>query len=166
MAGEFGYGSDICRLLGIGVEREVLGHLPEENLPKCEYPEPVFVWQPHTLPSSDAEAITSSLKGFLLLLSRHVLYYTRTRQRVPVGIENGAGVAAEQGKDVGQLAALVDGDDNKGASTARLVVDREVLGVGLGKGVSGRRQEGARERRLRTLMMLLSQAFLDSLRLS
>lgn len=89
----------------------------------------------------------------------------RTRQRIPVGVEDGAGVAAEQGNDVGQLAALVERNDSEGATAAGLVVGGQVLGVDLGVGVSGRRQEGGVAGR-RTLMMLLSQAFLDRRRLS
>jgi len=42
-------------------------------------------------------------------------------------------VAAEEGYLVGQLAALVEGDDGEGAATCRLPVDREVLGVDLDK---------------------------------
>lgn len=41
-------------------------------------------------------------------------------------------MATEQRYLVGKLAALVEGDDGEGATTARLPVDGQVLGVGLG----------------------------------
>jgi len=47
-------------------------------------------------------------------------------------------VAAEQGQNIGQLAALVDGNDSEGTAAASLPIDREVLGVGLDQvGVPG-----------------------------
>lgn len=52
-------------------------------------------------------------------------------ERVPVGVEHGRRVAAEEGDLVGDLAALVDGDDGECATAAGLPIDREVLGVGL-----------------------------------
>lgn len=52
---------------------------------------------------------------------------------VPVGVENGCGVAAEQRYLVGCLALLVEGDNSKGAATAGLPVHREVVGVRLGE---------------------------------
>ena len=52
---------------------------------------------------------------------------------VPVRVQHGGSVAAEEGYLVGQLAALVEGDDVEGAATCRLPVDREVLGVDLDK---------------------------------
>ena len=40
-------------------------------------------------------------------------------------------MATEQGHDIGQLSTLVDRNDSKGAATAGLPIDRQVLGVGL-----------------------------------
>jgi hypothetical protein len=40
-------------------------------------------------------------------------------------------VATEQGHDIGELSTFIDRDDSKGAATAGLPIDREVLGVGL-----------------------------------
>lgn len=56
------------------------------------------------------------------------------RESVPVSVEDGGGVATEQRYLVGKLAALVEGDNGEGATTARLPVDGQVLGVGLGVG--------------------------------
>ena len=49
--------------------------------------------------------------------------------RVPVGVEDGGRVSAEERQLVRRAAALVDGDDGKGAAAARLPVDGYVLGV-------------------------------------
>lgn len=51
---------------------------------------------------------------------------------VPVRVEHSGGVATEQRYLVGKLAALVEGDDGEGTTTARLPVNGQVLGVGLG----------------------------------
>jgi hypothetical protein len=56
----------------------------------------------------------------------------------PVGVEDGGRVATEQGHDIGELATLIDRNDSKGAATAGLPIDRQVLGVGLDQvGVPG-----------------------------
>lgn len=49
----------------------------------------------------------------------------------PVGVEDGGRMATEQGHDIGKLPTLIDRNDSKGAATAGLPIDREVLGVGL-----------------------------------
>jgi hypothetical protein len=49
----------------------------------------------------------------------------------PVGVEDGSSVAAEERKLVGSSAALIDGNDSKGAATAGFPVDGDVFGVGL-----------------------------------
>jgi hypothetical protein len=49
----------------------------------------------------------------------------------PVGVEDGGRVATEQGQDIGELSTLIDRNNSKGAATAGLPIDREVLGVGL-----------------------------------
>ena len=50
---------------------------------------------------------------------------------IPVGVENGGCVAAEEGHQLGGAADFIDGDDGEGASTACFPVDRDVLRVGL-----------------------------------
>lgn len=40
-------------------------------------------------------------------------------------------MATEQGHNIGQLSALIDRNDSKGATTAGLPIDRKVLWVGL-----------------------------------
>lgn len=50
---------------------------------------------------------------------------------IPVGVEDGSSVAAEKRKLVGSSAALIDGDNGKGATAARFPVDGDVFGVGL-----------------------------------
>jgi hypothetical protein len=49
----------------------------------------------------------------------------------PVRVEDSGRVATEQGHDIGELSTFIDRDDSKGAATAGLPIDREVLGVGL-----------------------------------
>lgn len=49
----------------------------------------------------------------------------------PVGVEDGGRVATEQGQDIRELSTLIDRNDSKGAATAGLPIDREVLGIGL-----------------------------------
>ena len=76
-----------------------------------------------------------SLKGFLRRsLGQIILFGSLWRmcKSVPVSVEDGGGVATEQRYLVGELAALVEGDDGEGATTAGLPVDGQVLGVGLG----------------------------------
>ena len=51
--------------------------------------------------------------------------------RVPVGVEDGSSVPAEERDLVGRTAFFVDGDNGEGATTARLPVDCNVLGIGL-----------------------------------
>ena len=90
--------------------------------------------QMKTLPSSDAEAMMRSLKGFLHRVNCLVLHLgTRpgSARDAPVGVQHGGRVASEQRYLVGELAALVHGNDGKCATTARLPIDRDVLGVDL-----------------------------------
>jgi hypothetical protein len=49
----------------------------------------------------------------------------------PVSVEDGGGMATEQGQGIGELSTLIDRNDSKGAATAGLPIDREVLWVGL-----------------------------------
>ena len=73
-----------------------------------------------------------SSKGFL---SKRVRKLRDQRQGVvegaPVGVEDGGRVPTEQGHDIGEFSTLIDRNDSKGAATASLPIDREVLGVGL-----------------------------------
>jgi hypothetical protein len=52
-------------------------------------------------------------------------------KRVPVGIEDGSGMAAEERYLVRDFALLVERNDREGSSAAGLPIDREVLGVDL-----------------------------------
>jgi hypothetical protein len=51
--------------------------------------------------------------------------------RVPVSIEDGSSVPAEEGDLVGSPAPLIDGNDGKSASSAGFPVNCDVFGVGL-----------------------------------
>jgi hypothetical protein len=51
--------------------------------------------------------------------------------RVPVGVEDGSSVPAEERDLVGSPPALIDGDDGKGASTTGFPVHGNIFGVGL-----------------------------------
>ena len=94
---------------------------------------PSGTFQMKTLPSSEAEEMSESLKGDLWAVS---MVRGGSRVGVPVGVEDGSRVATEERQLVGGAAALVDGNDSKGAATAGFPVDGDVLGVGLG-GVRG-----------------------------
>lgn len=88
-------------------------------------------FQMPTLPSSEAEEMRESLKGDLRAVSV-VLGPVMPCATIPVGVEDGGSVAAEERELVGRSAALIDGDDGKGATAAGFPVDRDVFGVGLG----------------------------------
>jgi hypothetical protein len=87
-----------------------------------------------TLPSSEAEEMSESLKGDLQSISA-VYPHSIPCATVPVGVENSSSVAAEERQLVGSSAALIDGNDCKGATTTGFPVDRDVFRVGL-EGVS------------------------------
>ena len=72
-----------------------------------------------------------SLKGDLRAVSV-VLGPVMPCATIPVGVEDGGSVAAEERELVGRPAALINGDDGKGATAAGFPVDRDVFGVGLG----------------------------------
>jgi hypothetical protein len=111
-----------------------------------------------------------SLNGFLdgISLARY-----RKQVVIPIGVEDGGGVASEEGQALGELSALLERDDGEGSPATSLPIDSQVVGVCLGRGVSimidrGRRL-GARHRlagQARTLTRLVSQAFLEMRRLS
>ncbi len=50
---------------------------------------------------------------------------------VPVGVENGGGVSAEEGHQLGGTARLIDRNDGKGATAACFPVNGDVFRVGL-----------------------------------
>ena len=102
MALELAERRNVDNLIGVGVQRKVLGHLPHKN--------------------------TGVVGGG----GNNVVV-----EGVPVCVEDGGRVAAEEGDLVRDLAALVDRDDGECAATARLPIDREVLGVGLFAAVAG-----------------------------
>jgi hypothetical protein len=82
---------------------------------------------------------------------------------VPVGVEDGGGVPAEERKLVRGAAALIERDDGKGAASAGLPVDREVFGVGLKCMSAGVTRSRAGEL---TLIRFVSHAFLEMRMLS
>ena len=49
---------------------------------------------------------------------------------VPIGVEDGGGVSAEERYPIRGTTALADGDDGEGASTAGFPIDGQELGVG------------------------------------
>jgi hypothetical protein len=83
--------------------------------------------------------------------------------RVPVGVEDGSSVPAEERDLVGCSAALIDRNDSKCASSTGFPVHCNVFGVGLEK--LSARSRGRVHGRL-TLIRLVSQAFLEMRRLS
>lgn len=63
-----------------------------------------------TLPSSEAEAIMRSLKGFLVTRALAKNYAAELQWAVlrsPVGVEDGSSVAPEQGNLIRELPALL-----------------------------------------------------------
>lgn len=67
MATQFANRREILDVIGIGLRAngEVLRNPPEENLESVSRNADSCCWSHYTLPSSDPEAIRSSLKGFL-----------------------------------------------------------------------------------------------------
>ena len=126
-----------------------------------------------TLPSSEAEAMMRSLKGFLCEGQPVSSSCRSAACDAPVGVQHRGSVASEERYLVGQLAALVHGNDSKCTATARLPIDRDVLGVDLrGDWVSatGLRCDSAGQNwktgRSRTFTKLVSQALRLMWRLS
>jgi hypothetical protein len=71
MAAQLGHWSDIGGLFCVAVEREALWHFPDEDLPWISFLSPLrAVCGERTLPSSEAEAISESLKGLLHVYER------------------------------------------------------------------------------------------------
>lgn len=81
MARQLGDGADIGGLVGIGVEREVFGDLPDEDLQArtCQWTACTGAGRGagHTLPSSEPEAMIESSKGFLSMGVRVGRYQSR-----------------------------------------------------------------------------------------
>lgn len=165
-------------LIGIKIraKSEVLRHTPKEDLlcdqlvpmdrgpaVVCECDE-----RDHTLPSSDPDAIRSSLKGFLLMLVVCYDQGVHNSHCSPVGIEDHGSVTPEKRYSLRQLPALLQRNNSKCTSTTSFPVYGEVFGVGLvvvsdGPGrwwIRGGGNNG------RTLTRLVSQAFLEIRRLS
>lgn len=100
-----------------------------------------------TLPSSEAEAMRRSLKGFLRWTRQRLAWQCADSQcgtllgtrpeifqredQIPISVENGGCVATEQRDLVGELATFVEGDDGKSTTTRRLPIDGEVFRVDL-----------------------------------
>jgi hypothetical protein len=115
VAAQLRHRRNVGGLVGICVQREVLGHLPQEDLAIVR--------------GGCDQRVVEGAPATLLALSLSVAAIRRAR--VPVGVEDGGGVPAEEGDLVGRAATLVEGDDGKSAAAARLPVDGDVLGVGL-----------------------------------
>ena len=140
MAGQLADRGHVGGLLGVCEESEVLGDLPDEDLA--------------ILRGRGDDAIVEGVPVRVDVSGRVASGADGEREAVPVGVENGGSVASEQGDQVGQLALLVEGNDGKGATTARVPIDGEVLGIDLGEGrgsvslaslggeVDGRRSHG------------------------
>ena len=121
--------------------------------------------QMQTLPSSEPEAIIRSLKGFLQPSQRPspALSQATIGESVPVGVEDGGGVATEQRDLVGELAPLLKGNDGEGAAARSVPIDRQVIGVDLFSSVNTTTNTTTRHiiivsRSRRTLTRLVSQA--------
>ena len=50
---------------------------------------------------------------------------------VPVGVENGGGVSAEEGHQLGGAAILIDRDDGESTTATCFPVDGDILRIGL-----------------------------------
>jgi hypothetical protein len=87
-------------------------------------------FQMKTLPSSEADEMSESLKGLLRTVSA-VPAPLVCCVAVPVGVEDGGSVPAEERQLVGGAAALTEGDDGESTAAAGLPVDRDVFRVGL-----------------------------------
>ena len=120
--------------------------------------------QMQTLPSSEPEATIRSLKGFLQPSQRPSLPLSQPAmgESVPVGVEDGGGMAAEQRDLVGELAPLFKGNDGEGAAARSVPIDRQVFGVDLLSSVNTTTntttRHGIISRSRRTLTRLVSQA--------
>ena len=82
---------------------------------------------------------------------------------LPVGVEDGSCVAAEERELIGSSTKLVDGNYGKGTATAGLPIDGDIFWIGL-RGSVGRVQ--GRVVPVLTLTRFVSQAFLEMRRLS
>ena len=104
-------------LLGICVEGETLGHFPDEDLAivGCRSNDAVVKRVPTQ---------TSTVLSFVAAKGSGA-------RDAPVGVEHGGSVASEQRYLVGELSALVQGNDSECAAAAGLPIDGEVLGVDL-----------------------------------
>lgn len=119
MAGELRDGADVGHLLGVDVEGEVLGDLPDED--------------PGIIRTRGDDIIVEGVPGrgpelaYPMRTAREVLWGVN----VPVGVQNSSGMAPEQRNQVGQLPPLLEREDSKRAAAAGLPIDGEVLGIDL-----------------------------------
>jgi hypothetical protein len=120
---ELAHGVNVGDLLGVVIEGEVLGHLPDEHLAILrrggdntivERVPPAVV----SIPGVQRQRL-QRIKG------------VGASPPIPVGVEHGGSVAPEQGHLVRQLASLIQGDDGKGAAAGRVPIDRQILRVDL-----------------------------------
>lgn len=85
----------------------------------------------NTLPSSEAEAMIRSLKGFLSSCELVGSGGTSGDDTIPISIQNSRSMATEQRHLIRQLSSLAQGNNRKGTSTRGIPIDREIFGVGL-----------------------------------
>lgn len=83
----------------------------------------------NTLPSSEPEAIKSSLKGFLSAFISQI--QRLLLQHPPVSVQHSRSVPAEEGDLVWQLSSLIERNDSKSTTTSSFPVDSQVFGVDL-----------------------------------
>ena len=111
MSLQLAHGGDVRNLFSIGIKREALGHLPDEDLAifGCGGDHTIIERVPPRLVSS---SVRSRYRG------RGVAGFA-----VPVGVEDGRRVSAEKGDHVGELASLVQRYDSKGATARGIPID-------------------------------------------
>ena len=123
-------GSHVSGLLGIGMEPEVFWHFPYEDL------DAMSLVRVHMSRSSYLAIVRGrsyqriverAPTGQLALPCLHL----RNCMLIPVGIENGGGVTAEERQLVGCSARFVYGDNSESTTTTSFPVYSNILGVGL-----------------------------------
>jgi hypothetical protein len=120
VSAQLAHWGDIGDLFGVGVKREALGHLPDEDLAILR----------GRRDNAIVERVPPSLVS--LLCAPYVsVWWKGLRVAVPIGVEDGSSVATEQGNHIGQLASLVQRYHGKGATAGGIPIDRQELGVDL-----------------------------------
>jgi hypothetical protein len=126
MAREPPDGRNVPWLVGIRVKREIVRNSPQKNLVHYQRERRVCEAD-RTFPSSDAEAMRESLNGFLLSVS--LARHSARQIMIPISVEDGSGVASEEGQALGELSALLERDDGERTTATSLPIDGQVVGV-------------------------------------